>query len=261
MTPAQLATTGELAAGLESPGPSKLPPGLYADVEDAWYHRKELGLASKSALDQVHHSGARYLSWLHGEDKETPAMVTGRAVHVAVLQPHVWASYACSTKDAALGNEIAQAVRRHSRAGAILRRGRAEMMARWDDVTAGVPCKARFDWYDEELGLVLDLKTTTDASAREFARSVANFRYHVQAAMYLDALRALGRPADHFVFLAVEKAPPFDMALYELDEDAIAAGRRAMRADMAKLVECSVRGEFPGYPEMIQTLSLPAWAI
>ena len=35
-----------------------------------------------------------------------------------------------------------------------------------------------------------------------------------QAAMYLDGWSALGRNYEHFVFICVEKEPPFAVALY-----------------------------------------------
>ena len=45
------------------------------------------------------------------------------------------------------------------------------------------------DWYDGEN--VWDLKTARDASPRGFKSAINNFNYHMQAALYLDAAKAL----------------------------------------------------------------------
>jgi hypothetical protein len=59
-----------------------------------------------------------------------------------------------------------------------------------------------------------------DASPSGFARSIATFRYHVQASHYLTGLHG----AERFVFIAVEKTAPYAVAVYELDAAAMAAG-------------------------------------
>jgi hypothetical protein len=258
----------ELAKVLGSPSdpwmPSMLDPGLHKDIPSDRYHRRELGVASKSVLDLVHRSPAHYRAWLDGEEKDpTPGMLFGSLAHTAVLEPHRLGPVTGGKKgiqDRAAALAISDAVRAHPLAGPMLGRGDAEVTLRWDDDETGLPCKGRLDWYDPAFGLVFDLKTTGDASPREFARSVANFRYHVQAAMYLAGLRALGLPADHFVFVAVEKTPPYAVAVYSLDQAALDLGERAMRSDLGALVKCVTIGSFPGYPDTITTLELPPWA-
>jgi hypothetical protein len=263
----QTQVTGELAASLSRPvvRPSELAPGLYYDVPEADYHAREVGIASKSALDLVHKSPRHYKAWLDGEERDpTPAMAFGKLVHTAVLEPHllppVLAGGRKGAQDLDTAKRIAGAVRAHPIAGKILRQGRAEVVARWDDPELSVACKGRLDWYDPEFGVAFDLKTTSDASQREFARSVSNFRYHVQAAMYLSGLRALGMPAEYFLFGCVEKVAPFAVAVYVLDVPALDTGERAMRRDMRVLAECCATGLYPSYPETITTLSMPAWS-
>ena len=73
--------------------------------------------------------------------------------------------------------------------------------------------------------LIVDLKTTMDASPDAFARTAANFNYPLQAAYYVDGLQAAGIASPDavtsFVFLVVEKTPPYGVAVYTLPEDAI----------------------------------------
>lgn len=65
------------------------PQGLFFDVPEDEYHRKERGLLSATALKQVLRTPAHYLAWLNAVDdeKETAAKRFGKALHCAVLEP------------------------------------------------------------------------------------------------------------------------------------------------------------------------------
>jgi hypothetical protein len=146
------------------------------------------------------------------------------------------------------------AVREHPAAAALLQSGKAEQSFWWDDQATGLRCKCRPDWYCG--ATVVDLKTTTDASPAGFAKSVANFRYHVQQEHYL-----AGTFADRFIFIAVEKAYPFAVGVYQLDADAMAHGAELRRQNMQLIADCRAIGEWPGYGTGIESLSLPSWAL
>jgi hypothetical protein len=150
---------------------------------------------------------------------------------------------------------MASSVRQHPAAYALLAQGKAEQSFWWDDATTGLRCKCRPDWYYGTT--VVDLKTTTDASPAGFARSVATFRYHVQASHYLSGLHG----AERFVFIAVEKTAPYAVAVYELDAEAMAAGNELRLRDLRMIADCRATSEWPGYGDDCQTLSLPKWAL
>jgi hypothetical protein len=264
--------------------------GLAYGVDAGEYHQKALGVVSKSALDRIHKSPAHYRAWLEGGERDTPAMSFGRAFHCYVLEPEVFAAtYAvvpdfgdCRNK----GNKeakirwfeendgkafidqgtldgvrgMAAAVHRHPAAHRILMAGAAEVTLRWTDEHTGLACKSRADYYVAEKALVADLKSTEDASPEGFARSVAKFRYHVQDALYRDAFRACGAPIQHFALIAVEKEPPYAVAVYTLDEDAVARGWSAARLDIETMSECLTSDRWPAYSNGVETLSLPRWA-
>ncbi len=63
-----------------------------------------------------------------------------------------------------------------------------------------------------------------------------------------------------FVFIAVEKTPPYAVALYELDAEAVDLGRALARRDLARYANARDFGVWPGYPDAVQSLSLPKWA-
>ncbi len=181
-------------------------------LSNAAYHA--LDAVGKSDLDRIARSP---LHWKYAEREETPAMRIGSAVHCAVLEPERYATDyvtapSCERRTKAgkeewtafeeahagkvilTAAESAQCIsmsttmRAHPLVRDYLTAGEAEVSALWVDSEFGVNCRARFDWLSAS-GMALYLKTTGDASPAAFAKTCANFRYHVQAAWYLDALK------------------------------------------------------------------------
>ncbi len=260
-------------AALLAPEPARAislgAPGFHVGIPDVVYHRRELGVASKSALDKVKQSAAHYHAWLTGEDEDTPAMRFGRAFHTAALEPQKYAPRSNTKKDRDDAEAIAgmvESIKRHEIAGSLLR---GALSTRGTEVTlvweaAGVPCKGRLDAYllDSPLGrCAFDLKSTSDASPEAFARSVANYGYDRQEAFYSDGCAALGEPLDAFIFIAVEKVPPYAVAVYQLPATWVESGRRSIARDIQTLATCCASGEFPGYSNEIVTLEPPRWAL
>ncbi|WP_052137678.1 PD-(D/E)XK nuclease-like domain-containing protein [Campylobacter sputorum] len=130
----------------------------------------------------------------------------------------------------------------------------------------GVKVRCRPDFYNEKLGVIVDLKTTSDASKTGFMKSVANFNYHIQHAFYTDILRQNGKIVNHFMFLVVENKNPYLMGFYELDDIAVNFGREQYNKLLDLYKVCLERDEWWGYVnfngekiEAVQTISLPTW--
>lgn len=222
---------------------------------------------------------ARYLNPDRPAAEPTAAMQFGSLVHCAVLEPdELLQRYGVapdrrtkagkdraeqmsqqgiqptSATELATAQCIADAVRSHPVAATLLASGQAEQSFWWDDMPTGLRCKCRPDWYYGTT--VVDLKTTTDASPAGFARSVAAYRYHVQAAHYLSGLFG----AERFVFIAVEKTYPYAVGVYELDEAAMDEGHKLRNRDMRRIQSCYISTRWPGYTDDgITALSLPRW--
>lgn len=226
-----------------------------------------------------YHYWKRFIDPQRQPVEPTAAMRLGSLVHCAVLEPdQLLQRYgvcgprntkagkeqaaemaasgieAVTEADMALALSMAAAVREHPAAALLLASGKAEQSFWWDDTTAGLRCKCRPDWYSG--ATIVDLKTTTDASPSGFAKSVANFRYHVQANHYL-----AGTFAERFIFIAVEKTYPYAVGVYELDADAMAHGAELRRQNMQTIADCRAINEWPGYSTGIESLSLPGWAL
>lgn len=146
---------------------------------------------------------------------------------------------------------------------ALLGSGEAEVSFFWMDEETGTYCKGRADWvFRSSAGVVLlDLKTTEDATPEAFGRSCARYGYHRQDAWYSDGwTQATGEPVLGFVFGAVESAWPHDAVPYMLDEQARAKARAQIGSLLQLHADCTAAGHWPGIASEITALSLPAWA-
>ena len=262
-------------------------------MENADYHRHFA--VSKSGLDQIAKSPLHYWARFLDPDRvwtePTPAMRLGTALHTHVLElskwdeqiavapvdvnrrtkegREQWAAFETAAKrktvitadDADLVMRMGRSVFGHPAAAMLLGLpGKAETTHMWTDAATGLQCKCRPDWLTDDGLLMVDVKTTEDASPRGFSRSIAQWRYHVQAAWYLDGLeQATGTRPEQFIFICVEKKAPFACAVYAADAEMIAAGAQTAARDLEVLATCKAADAWPGYSDQIEPISLPAW--
>ena len=127
----------------------------------------------------------------------------------------------------------------------------------------GVECKARPDLVREtSRGVeVIDIKTTTDASPKGFAKSVGNLGYHIQEWFYRQALEENGMKVKRFIFLAVEKQSPYACAAYVIrNSQVVQAEEQVMRA-ISRYRKAESEGVWDGYPTEVTSISVPSWAL
>lgn len=270
---------------------TKWPAGIHEGIPAELYHRKELGVVNCGSLKELAKTPAHYRAWLADtEQHDTPTLVFGRALHALVLEPALfaqeWAQQPAfgdlrtkagkaereawqaanegvetvSVDDWTKLHAMRDAVMAHPIAGKFFTGGRSETTTIWTDPRTGLLCKARQDYRRDDLVMIGDLKSTEDASPRAFARSIVNFRYHVQHAHYTDGDRVLSGEAPRFLFCAVEKSAPYAVGVYMLDADAEGRGHELRDREMDTLNVCLQGDEWPSYPPVVNTLSLPGWA-
>lgn len=128
------------------------------------------------------------------------------------------------------------------------RRGAAEEPLFWHDPDTGIPLRARPDWHSDDWSIILDLKSTADASADGFARSVYKFAYDVQQEIYRAAVRKLHGVDAAFVFLCVEVTPPYLTQCHMLDDTYSAIGHARYRRAVELWRDCTAADAWPGYP-------------
>ena len=244
---------------------------------------------SKSGLDMIAKSPAhywdRYLKPDREEKEPTASMMLGSVVHDIVFNQGEWVKEPAVNKRTNAGkaaleafyeqlNEgqcaapssvfeeaerIAAAVMAHPTAAKLIKTGQAEqpIFCEMD----GVKVKIKPDWVNTKYRLCVDLKTTRDASPLAFAKSCSNFRYHVQDAFYTDVMQAAGHDVNGFVFIAVETAPPYNVAIYQLGPEEQNLGREKYKQDLQTFAECSASNKWPGYSKDITVLNFPSYLL
>jgi len=137
-----------------------------------------------------------------------------------------------------------------------------------NDPNTGIELKCLADRLTDD-NIIVDLKTTKNASLAEFSKSVLNFNYHVQAAFYLKVVQAAtGTRPKGFIFVAVEKEPPYAIQVFNCTHQLIAKGNQIVESLLLQLqryqeaLKNGVSPEKPwrSYSNNVTDLNLPAWA-
>lgn len=261
--------------------------GIY-DISNNEYHsspgisRSGIMLLKRSPKHFWH----KYINPLREPEKSTAAKTFGNAVHTAILEPHLFFDQYCiipkldkrTTKGkekfatfsaANIGKiilteeeyseiqKISHSINKTEIPQQLVEGAKYEKSIYWTDKETGILCKSRPDiWHTN---MIVDLKTTADASFHAFQRDLYSYGYHIQAAMIREGIREImGKDMSNFIFLAIEKEEPFVPAIYQLDESALDRGRDALKCHLQTYKECLEKNEWPGYP--IERISLPAYA-
>lgn len=241
---------------------------------------------NKSTLWNMTRSPAHYKYYLDNPTEDTQSFRFGRAVHAAILTPTAYKRDFAIMPDGLdkrtkTGRElysgfiktagerdiitfkesmevkaISKAVRKCTAAAAILKGTRREKPLFWTD-NNGILCKCRIDAYRP--GLIIDLKTASDASTEAFTREAIRYGYHVQAAHYIDGYQHTqsGEPPEWY-FVVVEKEPPYAVNILKADQSFIDYGIKIRNRLIKQLMQCQENNSFPGYGENI--IAAPIWA-
>lgn len=267
------------------------PTGLVIQTNDEYHAGPGI---SKSHLDAINagsprHYWHKYLNPARERTSPTAAMIMGSAVHAAILEPDLFPSevieapefdrrtkvgkaeyeafqqahqgkIVLAPEDYATCLSIRDAVHTHPVAAGLLTGGKAEQSFYAIDKETGELIKCRTDYLHDSGAMIVDVKTTEDASPNGFGKSSANFRYPVQTAWYNGVLDGCyGEHPENWVFLAVEKSPPFAIGLYFVEADLLERAQIAAQRDFMRIVTHRRSGEWPDYGMEPQPLILPGW--
>jgi PDDEXK-like domain of unknown function (DUF3799) len=250
---------------------------------------------SKSGLDLIHRSPYHYFCEKLDDDPErkrerTKEMNIGTAFHLMTLEPEKFDDYIAVSPDLNLStkigkemwrtfeddnrgkillrpkdldglHEMARSIRDHAGARYLLQgKGLVEASMFWREQIHGVDCRSRPDWMRDD-GLLIDIKTTDNAAPDVFDQHFWNMRYHVQGALYLDGYEAIhGKPSPGFIFIVVEKRPPYAVSLRAVTPEYVNIGRRAYLDDLQTYATCLKDNYWPGYGLEVREIHPPAWA-
>ncbi|MFA6120877.1 MAG: PD-(D/E)XK nuclease-like domain-containing protein [Sideroxydans sp.] len=153
-----------------------------------------------------------------------------------------------------------KSVFKHAGAAGMLVTGESETSLFWTDEITGLKCRVRPDhWFE---GGMADLKSCVSANKADFAKVVANLGYDIEAAFYIDGMKAVTGKSVDFFFIAVEKTAPYTTACYKASQEMIEVGRAKYRGALELLKWCQENNQYPGYQPNgeIETIDLPRWA-
>lgn len=248
---------------------------------------------SRSQLWRLHEGSPEKFKYAEEHPEEpTPALIFGQMVHKLVLEPETFndefavapdvdrrtkegkaawdlfmemngektivksADYdkACGMRNALLEVDLVTK----------LLSGKHEVPLFWTDELTGEVCKVRLDCFTplSSGAVVIDYKTTSDASTESFMRSAINYGYDFQAAMYSEAVKRTMDKDVVFYFIAQEKDPPYAFNVLAADDRLVRRGYDTFRELLGIYHECKVTGNWYGYmgiENQINLLELPAW--
>lgn len=267
-----------------------LVPGVWPDMPEHAYHADPVpggSLSSSGARKLLPPScPAKFRQWADHPEPPSDAMDLGTAAHKLVLgagidihiveAPDYRTKAAREERDEASAagklpllpkenaqvHAMADAIRSHPKLGRIFvpGNGRPEQSMFCRDPETGVWLRSRLDWMTDR-ALIVDLKTSKSANPYSFARSAADFGYHVQDAFYRHVYQVVTGEWPRFVFVVIEKEPPYLVSVCQFDDASVAYGSELVRQAIERYRDCTEAGVWPGYSDFdeIDVISLPPW--
>ena len=247
---------------------------------------------SRSELFKISESPEKFKYYREHPEEPTPALTFGQFFHAMVLTPEaVWEQFAIMpnvdrrTKmgkeafaefEASVGGKTIVSVDMVEQAMAMcealirnefvkkLLNGEKEKPFFWVDEMTGEECKCRVDCLTEvgENLIVVDLKSTDNAETEAFMRSAIKYGYDLQSAMYSEGVKANMGREPLFVFIAIEKKPPYSINIMQADKLLIRRGNDIFRELIGIYHDCKQTGNWYGYLgryNQINNLALPAY--
>jgi exodeoxyribonuclease VIII len=254
------------------------------------YHQ-DRNYISASGLKQIAKSPRHYWNkYLNKDYKEEPtaAMLFGNVVHTLILEPKEFnvryavapdvnkttkdgkAAYTAfteanegkefiSSKDFTTATAMIEQAKLNPIVTDLLDLSEKEAMHTFRILE--VDCKMKADAINIFDGCIIDIKTCQDASPDGFGKACWNENYLLQAAFYLDGYYfATNNDLKRFIFIAMEKTAPFNVAVYEMDREQIELGRQQYLAALQTYKNCLASNDWHAYGKEIQPLQLPYWA-
>jgi len=134
----------------------------------------------------------------------------------------------------------------------------------WDEDEYKIMCKIRPDLILKGHSCIFDLKSARSASFSNFSRDASNLGYNFSSAMYLEGANTDKAFCDYcdvfsftdFCWIVVENEPPYEVALYELNQIERDKGLQLYHEAVRRL-NVYLRSEWKGYGEFVDGVNKP----
>ena len=264
--------------------------GIYYDISNEDYHNGE-GV-SKSNLDDIAKCPAIY-QWKKKApecEEKKQALNMGTALHCLLLEPQyfnerflVIPKFELRTKkgkedrdqfineyyspDKIMITEdeerklrlMQESAFAHPDAKKLLdAQGFCEASIYWTDFETDILCRIRPDKITIINGkpIIVDIKKTSNIN--DFGKSIDEYRYHVQAAMYIDGYTEIFNIDPVFLFIAVSEvieAGRYPVRVFQLDDHDLNIGYKLYRENLLTYANCVQSNRWDG----IETIQRPQW--
>lgn len=247
---------------------------------------------SRSQLFKLRESPEKFKWAMDHPEPATPALVFGQLLHAMVLQPEtvdrdfavapicdrrttvgkkLWAEFEeqAESKTVVTADMIEQAVAMRDKLMSNdyvrqLLNGEKEKPFFWTDELTQEECKCRTDCLTHINGMdiIVDLKTAESADTDTFMRHAIKYGYNLQTAMYGEGVKANTGRECAFVFVVIEKKPPYAINILQADKAFVLHGFDMFRELIGMYHECKTTGNWWGYlgkHNIINNLPLPAY--
>lgn len=247
---------------------------------------------SRSELLKIRESPQKFRYYKDNPEEPTPTLLFGQLFHKMLLEPQtVWDEFAIAPnfdrrtkagKDAWIefceknGEKILVTADMAKQAELMCDSVLSEPLAKkllagehekpffWTDELTGEQCKCRADVFNTAFSkpIVVDVKSTADASNDGFMHSAVKYGYDFQSAFYTEGISKNIGEKPLFVFIAVEKDPPFAVNILQADEIFMRRGYDLFREYIGIFHDCKQTGNWYGYLgklNQINNLALPSW--
>jgi hypothetical protein len=257
------------------------------DMPDSEYHK--IDAISNSGLKRFRESPGKFLD---KNVEPTRDMIIGRAFHEAFLLPKLFeestiikpefskkkegleekakfksenaAKTILTQDDFDLVISMRSRLRRIPLINKIFASGDPERSFFWTDPITNLKCKLRSDFINQDLDMIIDLKTYTAIDDQSAKKEIAKRFYDMQGAFYLDHISKIrNHHFQHFVLVMIEKKFPYDVKIYNLGKSFMDRGRRLYRESLdsyAKFKDLIDFNENILDEVEFETIECPAWA-
>lgn len=112
-------------------------------------------------------------------------------------------------------------------------------------------------------GLIMDVKTSTDARQFKFSKSCSDFGYDISAAMYREGFQQHYKTEEkpEFFFLVAESTAPFNVKQYRASSLFLSIGEQRYNKAKELLAESLLINEWEGYSTELEDISLPQYML
>lgn len=249
---------------------------------------------SRSELFRMRETPEKFKHYKDNPESPTPALIFGQYFHALVLQPETveidfiiaptvdrrtkagkeaYAEFEAKSESktivtaemAKMADGMCKALEKNAFVQKLLQ-GEKEVPFFWTDELTGEECKCRVDCLTEigEYLFIVDLKSTENAESDAFMRSAIDHGYDFQSAFYNTGVEICKGKKPIFVFIAVEKKPPYALNILQADELFVKRGFNTYRQFLDTYHECKTTDNWWGYMgknNQINNLYLPSYLV